>query len=881
VPLDARQWNRAKVLFDAALALPDRDRAGFLEAECGSDLAIREEVESLLRYDSAAQNFLTVDVDARSAPRQPACNEIVGPWRLVREIGAGGMGAVWLARRSDDEFDRDVAIKFIRPDASRDLVLRRFAREKKLLARLQHPNIARLFDAGVTDDGQPYLVMEHIDGAPIDVYCNERRLSIRQRLELFLGVCAAVQNAHASLIVHRDLKPANILVRQDGSPILLDFGIAKVLETVDVTARADEGRTIGRAMTPDYASPEQLRGDPVTVASDIFSLGVVIYQLLTGRLPHATEGGLYRDFERAVCDVEPTAPSRAIVDSVTRLGLTPQKAQRVIAGDVDMIVLCALRKEPGRRYASVERFADDIQRYLQGAPVRARPTTFAYRATKFVRRHRLAVAGISAAFVALAAFSGALLVQTNRLTHQRNIAVEAEQRALREADTAEQVTQFIQGMIESANPESGAPADLKVRDALDLAADRVDVELANRPLVAAAVHHALGRSYRSLGRYDEAEAQLQASLALYRGNAGETSQEVAFCMKSLATLAYDRGDFNATRDWLLRALELRRHLDDGVAGGKTSAILTTLGLVEHELGRAADAERYCAEALRIDRSLYGDKDGIVATDLGNLATLYDDMGRYDAAEKAYREALDIDRAVEGSAHPAVATGLSNLGTLLVKMGRHDEAEPLLREALEIDRKNLGAEHPDLAISLSNLAAVYRAQGKVDDAIAMLNESLVIDRAVFGDAHPAVSYDLNAIGGLLADQGKFAEAEPLFRECLKILRDNYGESHRLSAACASNLASALVQLNQLVEAETLLDSAERAQRSLAGEHPQLARLLVTKAELRHRQGRDGEVEPLLQEALELRNNTLGAEHPETIGLAERLAAFHEGTDVASD
>jgi len=880
--IDAQQWARAKELFQQAAALPSDQRAAFLRVQCGSDLNLLDEVETLLNLDDAAGSFMTVDTEDRITLRQPAAGDAVGPWRLVRLIGVGGMGSVWLARRSDDEFERQVAVKFIRPEADQATVFRRFAREKKMLAGLDHPSIARLFDAGITEDGNPFIVMEYVDGLPLDQFCDERRLTIRERLELFVHICAAVQHAHASLVIHRDLKPVNILVRSDAWPVLLDFGIAKVTDPSGPLGDARDGRTIGRLMTPDYASPEQLLGDTVTTASDVFSLGVILYEILTGRHPFKVEQQLYRDFENAVCAGEPDPPSRAVQNADARMRTTEQKARRLLEGDIDMIVSLALRKEAHERYASVEQLADDIRRHLNGLPVRARPTTWGYRVRKFVRRNRYALTGVAAAFVALMALSGVLLWRTEQLTEQRNIARQAEERATRKAETAEQVTQFIEHMIESANPESGEPADLKVREALDLAAARLDHELADEPLVAAAVRQSLGRSYRSLGRYEEAAAQLNKALAIYQDHKATDAPEVASCLVSLGHLYYETGDYEAARDRLREALDIRRTLNKETADGTTAAVLTSLGLVEHRLGRSEQAERHCQDALDMDRKLYGSVSGNVATDLGNLGVLYDDAGRFDDAEKAYRESLKIYRKVYGPTHPAVSTGLSNLGTLLVKKGRYDQADPLLREALEIDRKNLGPKHPDLSVSLSNLGAVYRARGNYEQAIELLKESLAIDREVFGDHHVAVAYGLNGVGTILVKEKRYADAVPMLREALAILRDNYGESHRLSAACATNLAAALIRLDRLDEAERLLESAEKAQRELLGRHPQLARTLAVRAELQEKRGSIHSAERLLSEALGIRQATLGNEHPATTRLVEELARIRKrGTSVTNE
>jgi serine/threonine protein kinase len=491
--VQTERWRQIDDLFQSALDRPPEERNAFLDSACQDDAELRREVESLLAFEGSSGLTSPAFEEAMAAlgARKSHAHEgrPIGPYRVLREIGQGGMGSVYLAARADEAFEKLVAIKVVRVGLGGVDFIERFRKERQILATLDHPNITRLLDGGTTDDGLPYFVMEHIEGQPIDHYCDQRKLNITERLKCFQGVCAAVTYAHRNLIVHRDIKPANVLVTKDGVPRLLDFGIAKLLDSGSSVGE----QTVTRALTPEYASPEQVRGESITTASDVYSLGVLLYRLMTGRRPYRQPIDSSAGLERAILSDEPERPSVAAMRldeteagtnaasiSEVREG-TPEKLRRRLQDDVDNIVLMALRKEPQRRYASAEQLSEDIRRHLASLPVLARPDTRCYRTAKFLKRNKAWVAMAAATALSLVAGTGATLWQNHLARQQRD-------RARLEQAKAERIKTFLQETLTFASPSFNSlnPAknkDAKISEAMDYAVSRSETELANQPEV--------------------------------------------------------------------------------------------------------------------------------------------------------------------------------------------------------------------------------------------------------------------------------------------------------------------------------------------------------------------------------------------------------------
>ena len=855
------RWERVQELFEKAMDRPAGERAAFLSEACGADASLQTEVASLISADEKAGDFISTPALGAGfvLPNAEALldeevarpmRERIGAYRVVRLIASGGVGAVYLVERDDGQFQKRAAIKCIRHGIDSQSVLDGFQRERALLARLEHPNIAGLLDAGVAEDGLPYLVMEYVEGRPIDRYCDEECLSISDRLQLFGTVCSAVQYAHQKLIVHCDLKPSNILVTADGVPKLLDFGIARILNP-EISGHSLHPTTVPPSMmTPDYASPEQIRGEPLSTSSDVYSLGVVLYELLTGHRPHRLRTRVRQEIERTICEQLPSAPSESVQkveeicgpDGTVHTRHTPESVSAVregsahklcsrLSGDLDNIVLMSLRKEPQRRYSSVEHLAEDIERHLNGLPVHARKDTFGYRAAKFVRRNRggvlagcVAVLALMVALVGMSWQARSLAVQRDEAETQRGLAEanlrraqEMEARYAIEADIAmhnaemartstgqaDAINAFLRTMLNSVKPGNEG-TDVTVLEVLELAASRVEWELAEQPVVEAAVRQTIGQAYHSLGRYDRAEHHLRESVALYRGSLDETVRDltsVAHSYKALGDVLRDKGQYDESETMYREALATFRELLEP-EHRYTAAALTALARLVYEKGDHAEAERLCEQALMSFDTPIGSRPSLESADDQHvLGTLLQFTGDWTRAEQSYRNALLLRRLLLREDHPDVADSLHSLATVLVEKGDLNEAESLLREALDIQRKTLPPEHPGIATTLVVLADVLTKTGKSSEAEELAREGLTIRVAALGRSHWLTAEAQSVLGGCLAGQGRYGEAGPMLVESLPAIRTDCGEEHERTV-------SAIQRIIEFYELQGQVDSAAK-------------------------------------------------------------------------
>ncbi|MEM6793123.1 MAG: serine/threonine-protein kinase [Acidobacteriota bacterium] len=812
MPEGAERFRRLETLFVRASELAGEARREFLAAECADDPALRSEVEALLAAEPAAEAQVSAAVASglRLLSAEPgAPPQRFGPYRLVGELGRGGLGTVYLAERDDAQFEMQVAIKVVRPELRTPELVRRLRQERQILAALKHPNIARILDGGTTEDGVVYLVMEKIDGEPIDRYCRRLRLSARRRLELFISVCGAVHHAHRSLVLHRDLKASNILVTEEGVPKLLDFGIAKGLE--GESSPAPESDPLGepdgearvtssppsagpgagsegparrgsgvetlegeRLLTPEYASPEQLLGEPLTTASDVYSLGVLLYELITGARPHALEGLSLEEAKRAVREQTPPPASeraRALGGESGRWG-----------GDLDAILAMALRREPERRYASAEGLAGDLERYLVHLPVLARPDTLPYRVGKFARRNRLGVVAASlvmAILVAAVAVTGsqARIAQRERARAEQSLAIAERQR-----EKAEEVAEFLVDIFELSDPGRARGETVTAREVLDLGARRIDGQLRERPLLRTALMSTIGRVYRQLGLLEPSEELLSEALAIQRRDLEPGDPERISVLQELAMVHLERGEADRALGLLREALDLEDRFR-----GPTPAY---------------------AELLQ------------------SLATVLDEQGQSGRSE--LERALEIRRRSFGEGSAEVAETLDRLGHAAYLEGEIEEAETLTRQALSDRRDALGADHPDVARSLNNLAAALLARGEAREASELFAEALTLRRRLYGEAHGATIQSLTNLATALAAEGLWGEAEGLLEDAVDAAVDLYGEEH-------STVADALYGLGRMSLKQGELPAAQRSHRRaleirravLEPEHPDLAQSLMAR------------------------------------------------------
>ncbi|MEZ4416045.1 MAG: serine/threonine-protein kinase [Gemmatimonadota bacterium] len=765
----------------------------------------------------------------------------IGAWRLEGRIGSGGMGEVYLARRADAQYEQVAAVKVMRAGRDSAELARRFKTERQILARLQHPDIATLLDGGVTDAGQPYLVMQYVDGLPITAYAQEHGLALEERLRLFIRVCEAVRYAHSNLVVHRDLKPSNILVTSDGSVRLLDFGVAKLL---DANRWADSSTEDLFLLTPEHAAPEQFLGGAVTTATDVYALGVLLYELLAGSRPFQFSSPL--ELHRAVCEQDPDPPSRAATDAgrLAAAGLerSPVSAER-IQGDLDSIALKAIRKDPDRRYGTVGALAEDVRRFLGGYPVEARPEDFRYVAGRFLRRHRFGVAAGGATAAALAALA---LVSVRFAVTSR-----AQEEAIQvERDVAQQVSTFLEELFRSPDPFAvGAERrdTLRVRDLLDEGTRKVREDLGQQPVVQARLLTALGRAYADLGRPDSARSLLEEAVALQEASLTPEAAELASSRRSLAVELWRLGEPAAAEPLLRAALtSLER---DG--SGATDERLKTWGALGHALqaqGRFDEAEEAYRAALALAEHRAEEAPSDLADALSALATALQAQARLDEAEPLLRRSLALQRAASGSGHPRVAGSLNNLGALLLDRHEPAAAGTAFEEAVAILQARLPSPHPLTITTQSNLAIAYYQQQRVDEAERILRETLQLRRQLLGDAHPDVASGLLNLAAMLDAQGKREEALDLKREARANLVAGLGADHPLVATADQNIGVSLHLLGRHREAaDAYLAALALRRQALGPEHPLTANVASKAGQCELDLGRHEAAERLLLEA----------------------------------
>jgi serine/threonine-protein kinase len=767
--IDRDRWRDLEPLLDHALTLPPAERAAWLETLRAHSPQVAAELSVLLSGEDAA--------DRRGFLAEPPVVGLagleLGPYTLERPLGQGGMGSVWLARRTDGRFEGQAAVKLMNLAFVTPTGQERFRREGTALARLTHPGIARLLDAGVAPSGQPYLVIEHVDGQRIDAFAAERNLSQAERIQLVLQVLDAVGHAHANLIVHRDIKPSNILVTADGTVKLLDFGIAKLLE-----GEGDGERTAltgdGGALTPDYAAPEQVRGEVVTTATDVYATGVLLYLLLSGHHPTAGTSHTPAEAVRAVLDVEPA-----------RLGL----------GDLDTIITKALRKAPTERYQTVTAFADDLRRYLRHEPVSARPDSLAYRTRKFARRNRWALAAVGSIVILLAGYAVTLTVQSERI-----------RRALGEArlgtHRAEQVTDYMLGLFKASEGGKLLTDTVRARELLDRGVAQARA-LSGQPELQAQLLDVIGRIQSYLGEYGRARPLLDEALAIRRRVHGESHADVATSLESLAE-ATDR-DVAATLELRRQALALRRRLS-AADDPRTTDALFELALALHRAGDVEAAkplfDEWMTAIAQQPRALTPERAGQMTL----VAKFLEFGGQLDRAEPLYREALAINRALFGEQHHDVGSSLGNLGVLLDRARRWEEAEPLLRAAVEIHRAVYPQGHPELAGTLRNWGIALAHMQRFQDAEAPLREAVAIRRRFLGNETVDVAVaELDLAYALIMNE-RYEEPAVLARDAIRILRRQLGDENSLVYHARAHLGDALRGQGRLAEAEPLLLAA---------------------------------------------------------------------------
>lgn len=857
-PMTPERWQQVRDVVEDALELEPGERSAFLNQACQSDQSLRQEVEALLDSDpDVASNFLQSEplTDGLLATLHGIVSSgtlqsgqiFAERFQLIRKLGEGGMGQVWLAEQTSP-VRRQVALKLIRAGMYDESVVQRFQSERQALAIMEHPAIAKVFDAGTTPQGQPYFVMEYVPGLPITEYCDEKKLTIGKRLELFIQACEGVQHAHQKAIIHRDLKPANILVVEvDGKPVprIIDFGLAKA------STSKVEGQTVFTQLghfvgTPGYMSPEQ--ADPnvkdVDTRTDVYSLGVVLYVLLAGSEPFDGKPGWKQPLDeliRRLREEEPPSPSDKVSSdrdtssaAAEARGTEPKQLVSLLRGDLDWITMKALEKDRARRYGTTSGLAADIRQYLNHEAIVARPASTGYRLQKYVRRHRISVAVAAGLVMLLAAFSVLQAVQLLRITRERD-------RANRERDRATRITDFMTDMFKVSDPNEARGNSVTAREILDKASSDMGKGLAQDPEVQSQMMEVMARTYTNLGLYTRAH--------------------------ELAKSAFD------SRTRLL-----------GPDDPKTLESMTQLGWILSRQGHYPEAEKMEREALAGERRVLGPENPLALETTDNLSSTLEEQGHFDDVEKPERDVIEAATRTLGPESVQALRARSILGMALYNLGRYVEAEQEYRQLVDADRRVRGPEHPETLRAMDNLADTFYMQGRVVEAEPLYRELLATERRVLGTDHPYTATTIGNLEGVLSAEGQWAEAEKLAREALAVQTRVRGPEHNRTLLAKSDLAGLLSKEGHIREAEQLeREALEVSARVHGPEHPGTLLAQSNLAEILIKEGRYAEGERIARETFAVETRTLGPQSVYTLATLQQLGmalAYSHRYDEAS-
>ncbi|HZW09751.1 MAG TPA: serine/threonine-protein kinase [Phycisphaerales bacterium] len=853
--------ERVAALLEEAIALSDPERDAYLAQRCAGDEALRREVASLLAAHSLAPHCL----EAPDGLEASGDSGIIGPYRLVQRIGEGGFGVVYLARQAHP-VRRDVALKIIKLGMDTRQVIARFEAERQALAMMDHPGIARVFEAGATESGRPYFAMELVRGEPITQYCERQGLGVRARLALFRQVCLAVQHAHQKGIIHRDIKPSNVLVvgtDAGPAPKVIDFGIAKATnsELTEKTLLTERHQLVG---TPEYMSPEQAEGsgEDIDTRSDIYSLGVLLYELLTGSTPFDGErlrSASWAELRRIIREEEPPRPSGRTGAGMGRSGRTGAPASsRSLRRELDWIVLKAMAKDRSRRYGSAGELAADLERFLTNRPVLASSPGTLYRVCKFARRHRAGLAAAGALGAGAAVALVALSVAVVQVSRERVAAVLAGDRAAAARDESDAVTEFLEAMLAAVDPgRSGR--DVTVREVLDDAALRIEGGVAGAPLVEARLRRTIGDTYRALGLYTEAEHHLRRAHALLSIELGGSDPLALRTQVRVGEVLERLGRFEEAAQLLTGAAEATAAAL-GEESAEHLAAVSGLANVRARLGEHDAAGALYEHVYRAQRKVHGPAHSETLRTQALLAAAHRQAGRYAEAEATYLDVVPGLGRAEGAEAAATLAAMGDLAGLYLELSRWEEAAPLCERVLDARSRVLGPEHPDTLVALDDLAELRRHQGRHEEAEALSAQALGASRRVLGEQHPSTIQRLNDHAVMLQSRAKYAEAEPLLRQAVESQRGALGPEHPHTLTSMNNLASALGAQGKHAEAERLHRGVLDARRRVLGpDHFDTLISMNTLAQLHVRAGEFETADPLLEDALARSRRTLGDAH----------------------
>jgi eukaryotic-like serine/threonine-protein kinase len=797
-------WETLSEHYEKLRNLSSDEQQRYIDQHC-NDETLKKELFSLLAvdedsavyFDSLTKNVISPAVDELGD--LPPSSGRVYNYRLLKKIGRGGMGNVYLAERDDDTFKSQVAVKILRRGMDSEDILERFRVERQILAQLNHPNITHLLDGGITSDGRPYFVMEYVEGKTITEYCDDKNLSLEQRIELFKQIFDALIYAHQNLVIHRDLKPGNIYVTEHGDVKLLDFGIAKLLDEKN-TQHITLSKTGQRLMTPEYASPEQVKGIPMNTASDIYQLGLVLYKLLCGKPPFSFQDCSLAETESIILKEFPQKPSTLLsgIDEIElseickKRKTTPQKLKQDLKGDLDQIILKALHKVPERRFKSVLEFREDIDKYQNGLPVKSRGDSFGYRAVKYVQRNKIFLSVAALFLVTLTLFT---IFYNISITEQRN-------HAQNEAEKAAQVTSFLMELFEANDPAMSQGEEITAWELLQQGEERIEL-LENQPEVQAQMLDVTGQIYRRLGDFSRAEGLLLKAKNIRGETYGPNHTETLAIYDHLGLLYSDTGNFSKADSVLRRALYLKRD-QAKISDPSLSNTKTNLAYVSRRMGNYSEAERLYRQSYEIRKAFLGDDHPSTIENLSSLGVTLINKGDYTGAEQILRQVLEYRREAMAPSHPDLAMSMNNLGAVLLNVGVFSEAESLFRESLEMRQNLFGNLHPKVALTMNNLGISLRDQGNYIQAADYLLEALEIRKNVLGRDNVNTAISNFSLGELKLQTGESDEAVTHFQNAYEIFRSKLSENHSFTARTMMALGSAYLHQGNEETAEDYIN-----------------------------------------------------------------------------
>ncbi len=791
--------DKLKATFNHLLTLDPESRTKYLSDLNKSEPELENEIRTLLKAYESTEDFLELpSIAADTLHEEEIQNnsfigKSIGPFKIIKEAGSGGMGIVYTGQRDDKEFEQQVAIKILRNGLTTEYLVKRFQKERQTLANLQHPNIAKLFDGGTTDDDLPYLIMEFIDGIPITEYCDEHNLNIKQRLKLFQSVCDAVQYAHQNLVVHRDIKPGNILVNKEGRPKLLDFGVAKLIDE-----ESDLTKTRMWHLTPEYASPEQIKGENISTRSDIYSLGVLLYQLLSGYQPYLIKTASPFAISKIITEEKIKMPSEIHLNNEDSIDFEvkerSKKVSQQLKGDLDNIVLKAMHKDQTKRYISVQGFNNDIIRYLKGLPVAARKDTIAYRLSKFVKRHKVGVALFIISNIIIFSSIAAII-------YQGKIAAEERDKTKIENKKFEKVNSFLQQMLSSVDP-SEIGRDVKVYDILEKAANDVETELSDQPEIEASIRSTLGNTYVNLGEYDKGKSFLDKALSINENTFGMESEQTAQSLHDMG-LYYDWvGDYKAADSLYDKSIKIFRKLLKQPTKS-FAEVLNDHALIKMYYSDYDEAEKLFTEAIKIALSLYSEKNRNTAVFMNNLALNYLDAGNLDEAEKYFKKSLSTIIELLGENRPEVGSAYNNLAYLYMTKNELKLAEEYLHKSYQLKVNLKGKDHSDVGLALNNLGVInirinnyVKAEKYLSEAIGQYKKSLALD-------HPYIALSQYWLGKVFLETNRLDKAEDLLRKSLETRIKKLPKDNKDIWRSKTELGICLFKNRKHKESETIL------------------------------------------------------------------------------